>query len=319
MQLEVTMNVQKNSIETKKIEANSSEKDKIFNLNDFSQIMELVKNNNDEVIKNNLIAYIKNTLDPYVDRYKFVFLYRTIGFIDDFDADCIYNFLHDSKQDEKDIFLILNSTGGRIEPAYLISKCCKEESKERKFIVAIPRYAKSAATLIALGADEIHMGQLSQIGPIDPQMAGLPALGLSSALECIAKLCGKYPASSYMFAEYLAKTLPLNMLGYFERIPESAKDYAIRLLQNKNLAEQKINDIAKKLVYEYKDHGFVIDKDEAVALLGCEIVKIGTEEYDIGDKIYKPMEIVNTVSRLLNKKMFNLIGSIENIQFTNTI
>src|SRR5690606_1894927 len=76
---------------------------------------------------------------------------------------------------EKDILLIVVSLGGRIEPAYLISKTCKRLSKE-KFVVGIPRKAKSAATLVALGADEIHMGLMSELGPIDPQIGGWPAL-----------------------------------------------------------------------------------------------------------------------------------------------
>jgi len=39
--------------------------------------------------------------------------------------------------------------------------------------VVVPRTAKSAATLLAIGADEIHMGPLGQLGAgIDPQMAG---------------------------------------------------------------------------------------------------------------------------------------------------
>lgn len=293
---------------------NSTEEGKkVFDLNDFNQIIDLVKNNNEEVIKNSLITHIKNIIASQSDKYRFVFLYRTIGFIDDSDADNIYNSI--LTQDKKDIFLVLNSTGGRIEPAYLISKCCKE-NKGKKFIVTIPRYAKSAATLIALGADEIHMGQLSQIGPIDPQMYGLPALGLRSALECIAKLCEKYPTSSDMFAQYLAKTLSLNMLGYFERIPESAKDYAIRLLQNKNtiLEKTKISEIAEKLVYEYKDHSFVIDKDESKELLGDDIVKIETQEYVLGNNIYKLMETVNLVYRVLKNRVFNLIGSVEDLQ-----
>ncbi len=62
-------------------------------------------------------------------------------------------------------------------------------------MVSVPRRAKSAATLISLG-DEIHMGELSELGPIDPQVGKprLPVLSLrSSALECIATLCKNIP------------------------------------------------------------------------------------------------------------------------------
>jgi membrane-bound ClpP family serine protease len=67
----------------------------------------------------------------------------------------------------------------------------------------VPRQAKSAATLIAIGADEIHMGPLGELGPIDPQLGGLPALGVGQALERIASLVERHPGSAEMFARYL--------------------------------------------------------------------------------------------------------------------
>jgi ClpP class serine protease len=73
--------------------------------------------------------------------------------------------------------LIVNSPGGRVEPAYLISKSLKSIA-HKHFSVAIPRRAKSAATLLALGADQIHMGMISQLGPIDPQDKGFARVGI---------------------------------------------------------------------------------------------------------------------------------------------
>lgn len=68
---------------------------------------------------------------------------------------------------ERPILLTLLNLGGSIEAGYLISKTCKRLANG-KFVVAVPRKAKSAATLLALGADEIHMGLMSELGPIDP-------------------------------------------------------------------------------------------------------------------------------------------------------
>ena len=82
-------------------------------------------------------------------------------------------------QKQKPILLILYSLGGSIEAGYLISKTCKRLSNG-KFVVAVPRKAKSAATLLSLGADEIHMGLMSELGPIDPQIGGFPALGIKN-------------------------------------------------------------------------------------------------------------------------------------------
>src|SRR5262249_48776004 len=159
---------------------------------------------------------------------------------------------------------------------YLISKCCKKSTT--KFVVAVPRLAKSAGTLIALGADEIHMGIISELGPIDPQIGDYPALGLGSAVEHIATLCKKHPESVEMLAKYLASSLNLHDLGYFERVSESAVQYAERLLNGKSLPfGQDPASVAKRFVYGYKDHGFVIDRDEATVILGSDIVRTDTQ------------------------------------------
>ena len=41
--------------------------------------------------------------------------------------------------------------------------------------------------------------------------------------------------------------------------------------------------IANDLVYSYKDHGFVIDKTEAIRIFGEEIINTNTQEYDLGN------------------------------------
>ncbi|MCC5906402.1 MAG: ATP-dependent Clp protease proteolytic subunit [Balneolaceae bacterium] len=235
--------------------------------------------------------------------YLILFLYEPNNRISEGMVDRIYNAI--STDNEKPILMIIHNHGGRIEPAYLISKTCKELSK--KFVVAVPRKAKSAATLIALGGQEIHMGPMSELGPIDPQFGGLPALGISSSLESIAKIVSKYPNSSNMFSEFMKEKLDLRILGYFERVSESAVQYATRLLSEK---DQKINisEIAHKLVYEYKDHSFVIDKEEATKLLG-DCIKDTSPEYILSNDIHSFLNNVNMCLEVFHKKSLAIIGS----------
>lgn len=238
------------------------------------------------------------------DEYHILFLYEPYESIHERMVDRIYNAIPDDN--EKPILLVIYNHGGRIEPAYLISKTCKELSS--KFIVTIPRKAKSAATLIALGGNEIHMGPMSELGPIDPQFGGLPALGISSSLRSIAKVVCEYPDSSIMFAEYLKEKLDLRILGYFERVSESAQQYASRLLtSNENLPVEP-DKIAHKLVYEYKDHSFVIDKEEATALLGATI-KMNTNEYRFSNAIHTFLINVNLLLGVFHDKTLSIIGS----------
>lgn len=206
------------------------------------------------------------------------------------------------------ILLVLLNLGGSIEAGYLISKTCKRLSKD-KFSVAIPRKAKSAATLLALGADEIHMGLMSELGPIDPQFGGFPALGMKNALEILSDLACKHPGASTMLGEYLQSKLDLRILGYFERINDSAIQYAERLLAGKVVPGGKTpKTLADHFVNHYKDHGFVIDFDEARELLGGDVVKQETPEYAFANSVYESFDFMRFMLNIVLKKDIDLVG-----------
>lgn len=66
------------------------------------------------------------------------------------------------------LYLIIHSPGGDGPVAEKIIELCRAYCEQ--FRVIIPNRAKSAATIIALGADEIVMGTYSELGPIDAQV-----------------------------------------------------------------------------------------------------------------------------------------------------
>lgn len=241
--------------------------------------------------------------------YDFIFLYDERSQITRYTSNRIYSAITGGAHNpEKGFFLLLHTNGGRVEPAYLISKCCKKSAP--KFVVAVPRLAKSAGTLIALGADEIHMGIISELGPIDPQIGDYPALGLGSAVEHIATLCKKHPDAVEMLAKYLASNLNLHDLGYSERVSVSAVQYAERLLDGKRLpGHQTPKEVAERFVYGYKDHGFVIDRDEAADILGEDIVKSDTAEYKLANQIHEYLEMVNIAYGFFKNHHCRLLGS----------
>lgn len=304
-----------------KIDTKTEKSDKEHKKADLSDQQVLFEKLKNSASIDDIIPDLKSHLNKMISEseiakdYQVIFLYDPVSSISDYTSDRIYRSLNQDKS--KDVLLIIFTSGGQIEPAYLISKCCKEYSKN-KFVVVIPRKAKSAGTLIALGGDEIHMGSMSQLGPIDPQIGGLPVLGLSNAVEYLAMFCKRWPESSDMFAKYLSNKLDLRIFGYFERVAESAAHYAMRLIGNKQLPDKRTSqDVGSALVYSYKDHNFVIDKVEASSLLG-ECIKSGTKEYEFGDKIYRFLEMFQIFVRFLKNKEFSLVGNIENgILFSN--
>lgn len=224
-------------------------------------------------------------------------------------SDKIYRSLN--KLDKtKPLILVIHSGGGYPGPAYLVGKLCKQFSNN-KFIVAVPRYAKSAATLLSCGADEIHMGKLSELGPIDPQINNMPTLGLKNSVEHIAELVSTNPKSSEMFARYLALTVEPISIGHYERVAESSAQYAVRLLEkNKEKLAKEPGEIAARLVYGYKDHGFVIDQEEAETIFGDKVLKKDTDEYNISDSIYGILSRIESLANIVDYK-FSYIGSLK--------
>lgn len=264
-----------------------------------------------DIVKERFAEEAQKILDSYSDltgKYHCMALFEPVDSINHFDLDRIFRSLKaGNEKRNKDVLLLLLSGGGRIEPAYQISKLCKSFSKGR-FITVVPRQAKSASTLICLGADEIHMGPLGHLGPIDPQLGGLPALGVNQALHTIASVSEKYPKSADMFARYLRSALTVEQIGYCERIGASAEQYAVRLLSNKPALREKAPQIARELVHEYKDHSFVIDVDEAKQHLGTEWIKEDSEELKLAEEIYSLFEAYNFLLDFIKDHKLLIIG-----------
>ena len=74
---------------------------------------------------------------------------------------------------EQPIDVILHTPGGLAIAALQIARALKGRSG--KVTVFVPHFAMSGGTLIALSADEIVMSPHAVLGPIDPQVNGMPA------------------------------------------------------------------------------------------------------------------------------------------------
>lgn len=75
--------------------------------------------------------------------------------------------------DKKDLVLILHSNGGySLSAERIIDVCrnyCTQRGDDSKFYVIIPKKAKSAATIVALGSDKVYLRNTAELGPVDPQ------------------------------------------------------------------------------------------------------------------------------------------------------
>lgn len=189
--------------------------------------------------------------------------------------------------------LVIDSPGGQASAAYKIARLFQQAAED--FVVAVPRYAMSAATLLSLGAREIHMGPDAQVGPLDVQLHDREREEWGSALDEVQALdqitgaaiaqadqamffllqrSGKKLETLIPHALDFAAKLQAPMVDKIDAIHYSqqsrtlkvAEDYAERLLQQHTSAA-KAQSIAQRLVHEYPEHGFVIDKLEASEFL----------------------------------------------------
>jgi membrane-bound ClpP family serine protease len=84
------------------------------------------------------------------------------------------------------VALVIDSPGGYADVAYRIARTfCRHAGG---FVAVIPRWAKSAATLLTLGADEVIFAHDAEIGPLDVQVYDQEREQRGSALDEIQAL-----------------------------------------------------------------------------------------------------------------------------------
>ncbi|MDP2637801.1 MAG: hypothetical protein Q8P26_01955 [Candidatus Levybacteria bacterium] len=119
-----------------------------------------------------IVKEIQNLTKRRTITYFAAGLNNTGAFVDDSDAISIEDLLS-YPSDLEGLDLILNSYGGSALAAERIVNVCRkyvQQNKIKEFRVVVPRFAKSAATMIALGADFILLCKNAELGPIDPQL-----------------------------------------------------------------------------------------------------------------------------------------------------
>jgi ClpP class serine protease len=101
-------------------------------------------------------------------------------YIDLEDAQTIIAAIQDTPKDMP-IDFVIHTPGGLVLAAMQIARAV--EAHKAKVTIYVPVYAMSGGTLIVLAADEIVLGEFSVLGPIDPQIAGLPAASIVKARD----------------------------------------------------------------------------------------------------------------------------------------
>ncbi len=111
----------------------------------------------------------------------------------------------------KGLDIILHTPGGDIAATESIIDYL-QKMFEGNIEAFIPQLAMSAGTMIACSTKQIYMGKQSSIGPIDPQLGGMPCHSILKEFEDAIKSIKKDPASLPAWQCILAKYYP-TLLG----------------------------------------------------------------------------------------------------------
>lgn len=197
-----------------------------------------------------------------------------------------------ARRRRENVLLVLATLGGDANVAYRVGRCLQRSYKQ--FAVLIGGQCKSAGTLLVLGAHDIIMSDIAQLGPLDVQVrkpdeyeitSGLTPIQALIALESRAReafrdgfidlkigmeMTTRTAASiasemvTGLYAGVFAQVDPMRV-AEMERALAVARRYGSRLADGvKNTkSSSTVEAMLARLVAGYPSHEYVIDREEA--------------------------------------------------------
>lgn len=245
-----------------------------------------------------------------------------------------------TKPEDTEIDMWLESPGGSAHAAYKM--WLELYARASKLRVWIPDCAKSAATLLALGMDELYMSIGAELGPLDVQIEHpdrenitISALDVAGSLDYLSQFSVELAimggAALVTYTKLARSDILKEILPFAAKLIEPcvkkidphltrravsqlkvAEHYADRMLRKRRLqqGEQLSKSAAKKLihtlVHEYPVHECVIGRNEAKQL--------GLPVYDAEGKPGWPR-----VKREYKQFMRNLLSGEESLTVLDVI
>lgn len=203
------------------------------------------------------------------------------------------------------IDLFLYSTGGDTMVPWRLVSMIREYCG--KFSVLVPYKAHSAATMIALGADEIVMSNLSEISPIDPSTTSVfnpqdPQNPQNKIPISVEDVMAYFDLAKNKFGIKNDEQLVL----IFNKFVESNPQIHPLALGNVNRTHNLIRIIAKRLLKSQKTP---IKEDEIEKIVDYFTEKLYSHQYLIGRKEAKDdlgLKTVQYAESALSKVMTDL-------------
>lgn len=239
--------------------------------------------------------------------------------IEDTDADIIQGILGDMDL-SNGLALVINSPGGDGLAAERVINVCRSYSGTGDFWAIVPGKAKSAATMICMGAVKIMMAPSSELGPVDPQIirqedGNLKMFSAYSLVETYKKLFRGAVRAKGNLQPYIQQLANFDQreIAMYESYIELADDIAIKSLQS-GMMKGKSKATIQKNVKIFLDpkagtvaHGRPIYSPEA-AKCGLNI-----EELDVQSTLWKHLyELYVRIDTFVSRSASKAVESKDN-------
>ncbi len=211
----------------------------------------------------------------------------------------------------QNIDLFLYSSGGDTMVPWRLVSMMREYCD--KFSVLVPYKAHSAATMIALGADEIVMSDLSEISPIDPSTANVfnptdPQNAQNKIPISVEDVMAYFDLAKNKFG---IKN-DTELANIFNKFVEANPQIHPLALGNVNRIHNLIRMLAKRLL---KSHKAPMKDDEVEKIVDYFTEKLYSHQYFIGRKEAKEdlgLKNVVNADAALSKAMTDLYEDYKN-------
>jgi hypothetical protein len=181
----------------------------------------------------------------------------------------------------KGLDLLLHTPGGSLSATESIIDYLHQMFDDIRVIV--PQLAMSGGSMMACSARQIVMGKQSSLGPIDPQIAGLPAHGILEEFERAANEIASDPGRIPAWQPIIAKYEP-TLIGECQKAIEWADEIVRNRLVACMLREKPDKEnLAARIVEELGSHAITKSHDrhlsaDRCAEIGLEIVRLESDQ-----------------------------------------
>ena len=160
------------------------------------------------------------------------------------------------------VYLLLNSPGGLVHSSYKVAKALRKSFKE--ITVFVVHMAASGGTLIALAGNEIIMGTMSQLSPLDPSSNSISALSVVRSFQTVTSFLSTIQEGDIPYSyKSIANKFTAEKIDRAQSVLELMKKYASEILTESGYDDTATENISERLVEGCLDHSEVIDYDTA--------------------------------------------------------